>query len=836
MGRNLKNIYINEAGEGLKYRPVTGGSGKTNYPPRSNRIQHGKWIESQFDLAWKEAEKSCKDKLAVSASAREGVYLQVKGKAGYDLLTRSLENTSQGIRLANIQTDSDNVISATIFIPNKKHDFFIKKIEKYVGKESGTDVIGTVESIQAAMLEAFWIGNKEAIPQEDKNIWCEVWLRYELKEDVSKVKNEFFSLCKSLDIKTKTQHILFPERIVVGVNANGRQLTELLGYSSRIAEYRKMSVLTSFFIEMKGADQRAWSDDLAKRISTKNMTDTSVCLLDTGVNNGHPLLEKLLKDTDRQTIDLSKGPEDKDGHGTNMAGIAAFFTLEDKLESMNVFEAYHFLESVKMMDRPDDNPEELYGELTAEAISLAEIENPDTNRVICMAITANTNIDKDGRPSSWSGALDAIISEAEEEAVEKAKKLMLVSAGNTTLEELKETGNYKDAVENHSVEDPGQAWNAITVGAYTELDQIDNPLYKGFEPLAECGDISPYTSSSLTWNHKKWPIKPEILFEGGNVAYSKTDDFYTEAEDLSLLTTSNQHLMRRPFDIISMTSSAVAQASWMAAEIWSKYPDLWPETVRALMIHSADWTKEMKRSISSSAKFSKNDYRRLLRICGYGVPNIDKAMWSAENSVNLIVEDELQPFVKKESGSVTCNEMHIHTLPWPKELLLDCENAIVKMRVTLSYYIEPGPGEIGWKDKYRYPSCGLSFDVNNPIEDRENFIKRISKEMREDENVKGEVKNDSSRWTLGVNNRNVGSIHSDIWEGTASQLSESNLIIVYPKSGWWKSRTNLKKYNSFIRYSLIVSIEAPEIDVDLYTAIQTEIKNKTLTKTTITAL
>lgn len=180
--------------------------------------------------------------------------------------------------------------------------------------------------------------------------------------------------------------------------------------------------------------------------------------------------------------------------------------------------------------------------------------------------------------------------------------------------------------------------------------------------------------------------------------------------------------------------------------------------------------------------------------------------------------------------------MHIHTLPWPKELLLDCENANVKMRVTLSYYIEPGPGEIGWKDKYRYPSCGLSFDVNNPIEDRENFIKRISKEMREDENEKGEVKNDSSRWTLGVNNRNVGSIHSDIWEGTASQLSESNLIIVYPKSGWWKSRTNLKKYNSFIRYSLIVSIEAPEIDVDLYTAIQTEIKNKTLTKTTITAL
>lgn len=65
--------------------------------------------------------------------------------------------------------------------------------------------------------------------------------------------------------------------------------------------------------------------------------------------------------------------------------------------------------------------------------------------------------------------------------------------------------------------------------------------------------------------------------------------------------------------------------------------------------------------------------------------------------------------------------------------------------------------------------------------------------MREDEEDKNEIKNDSTRWVLGVNNRNVGSIHSDIWEGTASQLSESNMIIIYPKTGWWKTRSYLKK-------------------------------------------
>lgn len=274
----------------------------------------------------------------------------------------------------------------------------------------------------------------------------------------------------------------------------------------------------------------------------------------------------------------------------------------------------------------------------------------------------------------------------------------------------------------------------------------------------------------------------------------------------------------------------------MAAQIWKQYPKLWPETVRALIIHSADWTEQMKNSISRNKTLTKGEYRNLLRICGYGVPNLEKAIWSAENSVNLIVEDELTPFIKKANGNYTSNEMHIHTLPWPKELLSQCENENVRMRVTLSYFVEPGPGEIGWKDKYRYPSVGLSFDVNNPLEDKENFTKRISTAMREDEEDKNEVKNDSSRWLLGANNRNVGSIHSDIWEGTASQLSESNLIIVYPKTGWWKSRPNLKKYDSKIRYSLVVTIEAPEIEVPLYTAIQTEIKTKALTKTTISAL
>lgn len=126
---------------------------------------------------------------------------------------------------------------------------------------------------------------------------------------------------------------------------------------------------------------------------------------------------------------------------------------------------------------------------------------------------------------------------------------------------------------------------------------------------------------------------------------------------------------------------------------------------------------------------------------------------------------------------------------------------------------------------------------NMPIstESKDEFKRRISKAMRDEDEDKSTVSNDSNRWLLGSQNRNVGSIHSDIWEGTAIDLSQSNYIMVYPTTGWWKLRTNQKKYNSKVRYSLVVSIETPESTVNLYNEITTAIKNRTVVKTEITA-
>src|SRR3546814_20654873 len=67
--------------------------------------------------------------------------------------------------------------------------------------------------------------------------------------------------------------------------------------------------------------------------------------------------------------------------------------------------------------------------------------------------------------------------------------------------------------------------------------------------------------------------------------------------------------------------------------------------------------------------------------------------------------------------------------------------------------------------------------------------------------------------------RDRGSIHSDIWRGSAAALAERDAIGVFPVSGWWKEKPALQRWDRAARYALHVSIRAPETDVDLYTAI-----------------
>ena len=60
-------------------------------------------------------------------------------------------------------------------------------------------------------------------------------------------------------------------------------------------------------------------------------------------------------------------------------------------------------------------------------------------------------------------------------------------------------------------------------------------------------------------------------------------------------------------------------------------------------------------------------------------------------------------------------------------------------------------------------------------------------------------------------------------QGTAADLSEANLVAVYPTTGWWRTRSYLKRQDSKVRYSLVVTLSTPSIETKLYTEITNKI-------------
>ena len=299
--------------------------------------------------------------------------------------------------------------------------------------------------------------------------------------------------------------------------------------------------------------------------------------------------------------------------------------------------------------------------------------------------------------------------------------------------------------------------------------------------------------------------------EGGNYITDGTNRDRTT--DHMLLTTAVAPTGQL-FSTMADTSAATAGAARMAATLWSHYPSLRPETIRALLIHAARWTPAMETRFPGN---TRDAIQRRLRVYGYGVPDLRRAIYGAENAATLIYEGELQPFHR--DGTLKTKDMHLHQIPWPTDVLQQLGKAPTTMRITLSYFIEPSPGRKGWGTKHRFQSHGLRFDVIHPVETVDQFQKRISRAMWDDQHERPDNVQDNRQWTVGSQGRTHGSIHSDCWTGTASDLARCNQVAVFPVTGWWRERPHLNKLNQMALYSLVISIETPDEQVDLYTPI-----------------
>jgi len=127
----------------------------------------------------------------------------------------------------------------------------------------------------------------------------------------------------------------------------------------------------------------------------------------------------------------------------------------------------------------------LYGAVTAEAVARPEITAPQRRRTFALAVTSTDGRDR-GQPTSWSAAIDALAAGRSFDASKQglvylddtdgvAHRLLVVSAGNVDPGNLDVAHLDRSDVE--PIHDPAQAWNALTVGAFTAIRSFWGPFF-----------------------------------------------------------------------------------------------------------------------------------------------------------------------------------------------------------------------------------------------------------------------------------------------------------------------------------------------------------------------
>ena len=813
--------------------------GRNPVIPLQDRHQHGQSISGQYASVIRSYDAR-RAQAPPPITEDVGIYVEIVGMPDCELPLDSLD-TSRDFKLRSCRKVDDHEV-AVIFVPDSRRGIFQGKLEQYLdpdkdgkGGPRNHNLVDSIAEIKLADLQSFWTDASGLFPQdEDQVVWWELWLKKQ--PGVEEPLHILLQLAERIGAQLGNTSLTFFDSTVVLIRTSARQLSPAPELIANLEELRRAKETPNVLLRSSPKEQYQWVEDLNGRVQLNADISTAITILDTGVNYNHPVIGNFCNEESAERWDPTWPRYDNhdptnafapyNDHGSKQAGLAVFGDLHEALMSHDPIVVDHRIESARILPPTGNNDPELYGAITVRTAEKLAIDRPDWKRVYSLAITSEPEA-LGGQPSSWSAEIDDF-SFAMDEA---ESRLFVISAGNNA--HVAPQPDCWDQVNLAQIEDPAQSWNALTVGAYTERTTNDDADFDGWSPLAGFGDVAPSSRSAVSWGWRKHaPYKPDVVEEGGNRLLSPDSTEVTAADVVSLLTTSGK-TTGQLFEANGDTSAACALVSRQAAILMAEYPDYWPETIRALIVHSAEWTTRMSERLGllydqHSQKLAKET---VLRTVGHGVPDLERARYSANHALTLIAQDELQPFFKEPDASASVDpklhEMQLYQLPWPIEVLQQLPPELeVKLRVTLSYFIEPNPGRRGYRRRYSYQSHGLRFEVIRPGQTLANFRAFINQRANEETEDYSGPEGDNEGWKLGSQLRTRGSLHSDTWSGSAASLADMHTIAVYPVGGWWKYRTALDRWQNSVRFSLIVSIDVPDENVDIYSVVETQIETQ----------
>lgn len=520
-----------------------------------------------------------------------------------------------------------------------------------------------------------------------------------------------------------------------------------------------------------GPDRYSWQRrrfdfDIAPKENT-----TLVGIIDTGIQQNSPLrniIENLQYDITR--VDNPLPILDNDGHGTGIAMLAAL-GREFYEKDTNFFQSYVKVVPIKVLENARGN------------YSLVDFENVIRAAAVNGIRIFNLSINDMGYKS-----YNQVVSEQAyilDKLSHELNVLFFISLGNLdsgAMEIMQEFPNPLHTYPNHfynpykesdyhscefmNLHSPAESFNNVSVGAIAEN------LNSNLSDLTYSKELPAYYSKKFHLNFTEKVngvflsqslinnnlFKPDLVAPGG--------DALNNSAGMEVLSTQAGHLTESSYG----TSNSAPLVANISARILNKYPELKAQTIKALLINSAGLSYNSnfldKLIIHIKEDFSLNEFgktreelddkeknklnriinkeRLLSYLTGHGLPDINNALYSNDNSATLVIEDTIQ---------VDCHKGLILKIPeYLNELSNQEKKSVANITATLCYSFDPI-----FNNFLAYNPIHISFAFFNSVDD--DLSKSIdliagytSQQKEQDSELKDRVEkaNDKRKFKTGI--------------------------------------------------------------------------------------
>lgn len=543
--------------------------------------------------------------------------------------------------------------------------------------------------------------------------------------------------------------------------------------------------------------------EMDAKILEPEIDSPAVCVIDSGIQEGHLLLAPAILPEDSKCFIPDKRSDDTadevrpSGHGTKVAGAVLYPAGPPVAETV---QAVAWLQNARVLNDRNTFEEKQNPLLNLQDIVRHYRRGPRETRLFVHSIAALEPC-RLRRMTSWAALLDTLSHHDD--------VLFFQAAGNIkpdnpnpfrlgVKQHLAASREYPGYLEEDSarIAQPAQSLQAITVGSITQAEWVNGD----WQAIgAGAGRPSAFSRSGLgMWGS----VKPDLVEFGGDYKVSTSGDVSVCLETAPELVQSTLFKAAGVGKDVG-TSYAAPKVAHIAAVLQRLFPNASTQLYRALIINSTQWPRWAEA-------VSKAELIGVLRTLGYGIPSLERATENTPQRVTLITT---------ATQSLRNGRAMVFAVPVPIEMRDVTNRCNVRIDVTLAYSAEPRQTRAS---RYGYLETWLGWISSYLDEPMENFIQRATKteerhskykplpwKLREKDNW-GDVEGAS---------RQNGTAQKDWAIVPNSQLPEQFCIAVQAHKGW-----NREDYGGHARFALVVTFEVMETELPIYNLIQAEVE------------